>query len=439
MASIRKRGNTYKIEVFKGRDINGKRITESTTFKPPENCRTEKQIEKALSAFVHEYEKEVASGISRGNAVTLQIYAEKWLSIFGDDIEATTRTRYQNDLKNHIIPRIGHMKLAEIRVSDIKGLQDDMKRTGYKRNGIHHDYSKDTIKTTVRTLSTVLSSAVEDGILLVNPCTVRTKKGKTTAEPEEVKAFSVEEALLFLEVLDMELPVTVEERIHNRNGKPVKVKAHINRYMKLHPRYKALFIVTLFSGCRRGELIALIWENVDFTRNVIRIKQSAAYTPSTGNYIKTPKSNAGFREIILPAAAMDELKALKRQQHQDIMRLGTAWQGSRDIEQNYVFATETGSMMAINTPRRELHRLLTLYNKAYPEKPLPVLSFHQLRHTSASVLIAQGIDPVAAAKRLGHSNATTTLRIYAHSFQERDKAAADALETAFAPRMVKQA
>ena len=433
MASVRKRNNTYLVEVFKGRDINGKRLVECATFKPDET-KTPRQNQKALDDFVRDFEKKVKDGTSRGDALTFKQYADEWIVTYGAELEATTRTKYIDTLKNQLYPRCGHMKLSEIRKTQVRGILDDLRRTGYERNGIHRDYSEATIQSARRALSTILSAAVEDGLILFNPCLGRMRHHKKEIAPQQVKAFSLDEAMRFLEVLDMDIPIVNDERTVIRRGKPVKISAHINRYMRVSLRYKTLYTVTLFSGSRRGEMIGITWENVDFQENKISITQAAAYTPTTGMYIKTPKSAAGYREIFLPAAVMDDLKTLKHEMHKNIMKYGTAWKGSRDIEKCYVFANETGEMMQGNAPRRELDRILKAYNKAYPEKALPLLSFHQLRHTSASLLIANGIDPVAAAHRLGHSNAAVTLKIYAHSFAEKDKAASDVLETALQKR-----
>lgn len=436
MANIQKRNNlTYRIEVSSGADpVTGKRIRYTTTFTgdPKKSAR---QNDAAARTYANEYEMKVKNGSIKADLLTFQSFAENWMDTYAaNHLEATTRATYQANLQNNLYPRCGYYKLSDFRVSVVRSLIDDIRAAGYERNGAHHEYSEHTIRTIKTVLSTVLAAAVEDGLLSSNPCAVRQRQHKKVTEPQEIKAFSVEEALRFLDAIKKEIPVICDAKTVIRNGKPVEVRQHVNRYMRLHPRYKTLFIVTLFSGCRRGELLALVWEDVDFERGSIRIRKSAAYTPDTGQYIKAPKSRAGFREIFLPAAAMNELKQLKRQQQKDIMKLGSAWEGPRQIESNLCFAGETGRMMAGSTPRRELNRFLTSYNKAFPEHALPVLSFHQLRHTSASLLIAVGFDPVSVAKRLGHKDAVTTLRIYAHPFEERDRSAADALENILTPR-----
>ena len=127
---------------------------------------------------------------------------------------------------------------------------------------------------------------------------------------------------------------------------------------------------------------------------------------------------------------MKNLKALKRETMRLISVLGTAWKGSRDIDDNPVFCGSEGGRMWRDTFNKELHRVIHSWNASCKneEDKLPVLTFHQLRHTHASILIAEGMEAPAVAARLGHSDASITLSIYAHSFEERDQKASNILE-----------
>ena len=133
---------------------------------------------------------------------------------------------------------------------------------------------------------------------------------------------------------------------------------------------------------------------------------------------------------------MDKLYELKKKQKREIDELGTYWRGSRNIEDSWCFTQDNGEVMHPSTPRQKLVRVLKAYNKSCnnDEDMLPVISFHELRHTSASILIAQGMEVTAVAKRLGHADASTTLRVYAHSFEERDRTASDMLENVLIKR-----
>ena len=234
-----------------------------------------------------------------------------------------------------------------------------------------------------------------------------------------------------MQIIEEPIPVIVPEHVSQRHGKEVVIKEHQNGFLIVSLKFQTLFIVTIFSGIRREEVLGLKWSDVDFEAMTIDINKAVEYVPSTGIFVKTPKSDAGYRKIFLPMACMDKLRALKDEQKQEIEELGTAWKGSRDIDDSWCFTQEDGNVMHPATPRSKLVRILKAYNLTCEkeEDKLPVISFHELRHTSASILIAQGMETTAVAKRLGHADASTTLRVYAHSFEERDKTASDTLES----------
>lgn len=441
MANIRKRNNgTYIIEVFKGRDLSGKKIVECATFKP-DQTKTERQNEKALQTFAIDFERKVKDGTSRGDAVTLQTFAGKWLQDYASkELERTTYQTYYDSLRLQILPRAGYMKLSDIRPLTIQNIFNDMREKGYQYGSRRGMYSEETIRTARIVLSSVLSAAVEDGYITHNPCSVRQRKHKHKKVTEKViRCFTAEQAAIFMDMLERPIPVIVDAHISKRNGKEILIKAHENKPIIVPLKYRALFLLTLFSGCRRGEMIALTWKNVDFKKSTICIKQSAARADHM-QYVKTPKTQSSFREIYLPAAVMEVLRELKKQQRKEIMALGTAWNGSRDTDENYCFTQVTGEMMGIETPNSELRRFLRAYNKACTDesKRLPEITLHELRHTSASVLIAQGLDVQTVAARLGHADSVTTLKIYSHAFTERDRDASTALERALLPHAVSE-
>ena len=430
MANVRKRGDKYIIEVYKGRTLSGKKIVECTTF-TPDAAKTMRQNEKALQAFVLEFERKVKDGRSRGDAVTLQNFAERWLKEYGEkELERTTFQTYRDSLRLQLLPRAGFMKLSDIRPLTVQNILNDMREKGYSYGSRRGMYSEETIRTARTVLSSVMSAAVENGYITQNPCSVRQRKHKHKKVSEKViRCFTAEQAALFMDIIENPIPIMVDEKTHMRRGKPVKIKAHQNGAINVPLKYRAIFLLTLFSGCRRGEIIALTWKNVDFKKNTVHIRQSAARVDGK-QYVKTPKTQSGYREIYMPAAVMDVLKELKRQQRKDILALGTAWKGSRNTEDNFCFTQATGEMMGIETPNNELRKVLRAYNKACTDekKRLPEITLHELRHTSASVLIAQGLDVQTVAARLGHADSVTTLKIYSHAFTERDRDAATALE-----------
>ena len=436
MASIRKRGDTYQITVSNGRDTSGRKILETTTFHPDPN-RTEKQNQKALEAFARNFEERVKNGQTAGDNITFETFARNWLENYVSvECKPTTEESYRRALEKWIFPRIGHMKVSEIKPSTIQGVINGMRKDGYKytnkkgtvRQGA---YSERTLKDCQRTISAVLGAAELDGLIARNPASlVRSRKNKT---PEETKLnfWTAEQATLFLDKIQAPLPVMVEEKIHHRRGKEVKVSGYIMKMVNVSWKWIAFFFLAFFSGCRKGEILGLSWNDIDFETEEININKASYYTSAKGKYLDTTKTLTSYRKIIIPGCCMAALKKWKSEQAREIMALGTAWTGDRQQKTGFVFTDETGGQLATAVPGHYFKEYTKLINATLPpEQKLPHIRIHDCRHTSASLLIAAGLDPVTVAHRLGHSDATTTLRIYSHAFKESDRKAADILEQA---------
>lgn len=423
-----KSGNTvYKVTVFLGRNSDNKQIKKSKTFRPEPSMK-KREIKKALETFAADFEAKCKSGSIVAERQTLQDYAAHWLSDFAEkELENTTVTRYKHGLNNTILPRIGYMKLADIKASTVQEFLNSMREKGYKRGGTWIPYSEESVRTCKIILSSVLSSAVADGLISTNPCSIRQRQHKKV-QRKEVRCFSVEQAARFLEVIEKPIPIIVPEHMAKRHGKETLIPEFQQGFLEVSLKFRALYTLTIFSGLRRGELLGLQWKDIDFKEGSINVVRTVQYTPSEGIFIKAPKSSAGFRTIFLPEAVMIRLHELKKDQRKHMLALGTAWNGSKKMKDNFVFTQETGEPMFPSTPRAELNRILKTYNKSVKDntEKLPMISLHELRHTSASILIASGLEATAVAQRLGHSDAS----INAHSFSERDKVASNALERA---------
>lgn len=174
---------------------------------------------------------------------------------------------------------------------------------------------------------------------------------------------------------------------------------------------------------RKGELLGLRWEDIDWESNQIKITRAIAYADG-GEIVKQPKTKSSRRTVTVPGVVMNLLRAWKKEQTETRLYLGDYWQ-----ESGWVFTQENGLRMNYSTPRHAFHQVLEQYNKDHPKEPLPLIPFHGLRHTSATLLIADRQDIRSVAARLGHSQTSTTLNIYAHALKESDQKAADSLAT----------
>lgn len=437
MASVKEVKNkdgtvSYKVTVSLGRTESGKQVLKYKTFKP-DPTKTKKQNEKILDKFIRDFEERCKSGSIDGERRTFENYAREWLKNYAEvELEKTTVSRYRSGLENTVFPRIGYMKVADIKPSTIQGMLNDMRETGFIHNGKRKPYSDESCRTIKIIVSSIMSSALADGLISQNPCIIRQRNHKKV-ERKEIQCFSIEQAIKFLDVIENPIPIIVPAKKVIRHGKEVERREYQQGELVVALKYKVAYTVTIFSGVRREELLGLQWKDIDFDNQMIDINKAVQYTKEEGIFIKTPKSDAGFRKIHLPETCMKLLRQLKRSQSKEILKQGSNWKGSRKIEENYLFTQDDGKIMFPSTLRAELVRILKTYNRSCRNEndKLPVISFHDLRHTSASALFARGLEPTVIAERLGHSDASITLQVYAHSFAERDKAASDALEDAF--------
>jgi integrase len=184
-----------------------------------------------------------------------------------------------------------------------------------------------------------------------------------------------------------------------------------------HPLYP-IAALALGTGMRRGEICALTWGHLNFDGAALRVERSLEETKD-GLRFKTPKTKRGRRTISLPMNVIEILRGHQRQQAEQRLVLGLGRAGPDDL----VFARPDGSPLSPDNLSRDWRRALKRFD-------LPGFMFHALRHTSASALIAAGLDVGAVSRRLGHANPATTLRVYTHQFAASDAEAAEAIERA---------
>ena len=426
MASIReihnKKGISFKIEVSNGYDASGKKIRETTTF-VPDQAMTKKQQEKALQKFVMEFEDKVKNGnrIS-GDKTTLAEFVEEWFTTYAENqLEKTSLHRYRYVLDMTILPALGHMKIGKIRPYDIERFFVSLTKDGARQDGKDGGYSHESIRKTKTVLSSILSTAEKWEVIENNPCR-KADMPKREASEESIKAYTLEQTQRFLQFAEDDYRQSSME--HYKNGKVIPISDYSNKdIFKLQTL--AIVNIAVFGGLRRGEMVGLDWKNVDFDKNVVHIRQSAARVGGEA-FVKTPKSKCSIRAVAFPKPVMDLLNELKKEQSRYRKGIGDRWNGTEDC----VFIQTDGKRMNINTPLYNYQRLLKQYNKTVSEETrLPVLSLHCLRHTNASLLVASNkVDIVSVSKKLGHADPNVTAKYYLHSYEEGEQETANILE-----------
>ena len=185
-------------------------------------------------------------------------------------------------------------------------------------------------------------------------------------------------------------------------------------------RWKVAFSLALHTGMRRGEILALKWKNVNFEKRTIRVEESLAYTKEHGLVFKTPKTTNSNREVVIPASLISLLKELQHEQKKMKIRMGSAFHSF-----NLVISTVDGKPVH---PRNFARSFKGLIKKAGVKE----ISLHGLRHTNATILMKQGINPKIVSERLGHANVGITLDIYSHTDLEMQRDSVAKLEDVLA-------
>lgn len=398
MASIEKRttkkGVSYTITVSNGYDITGKKIREKATY-TPDATLTPKQQEKALQTFVFEFEQRVKQGkFLSGEKITFKDFAIKWLAEYGKhQLAVTTYDSYYTSLNKHIYPLIGHYRLSQIKPLHLQSIYNKWIAEGLQPA---------TVKKRHAVIRVILKTAVQWQILDYNPCE-KVQLPKANRDISDIKYFTPEQVNIFLQALNESYPA-------------------------ISTQLKLFFILAIYTGMRRGELVALTWNDIDFTNNMINIDKSTT-VGARGVINKGTKNKTSIRTVSIPPSIMELIKSYRIEQSELRLKLGDKWAGN-----NHIFIQWNGKQMYPDTATHAFRDLLIKHNssdkvKNNPELRLPLIPLHGLRHTNATLLISSNkIDIKTIQSHLGHASSTTTLNIYAHPLAELEKGCADALE-----------
>lgn len=420
MAYIHERCGSYEIVVTTGRDIYGKKIRKTITYTPDPSLTPKKRL-KAVEDFAREFEKQVLNGVAMdGRKVTLKEFCNRWIDEYAKQkLQPGTVEKYQDEL-DKVLPKIGHIKLTELKPHNLNSLFVSMTKDGARADGKAGGYSKATIAKTRNVLSSVLRTAVDWELIEKNPLDKVHYEAEATADT--IKFFTPEQAFVFLQYIEQ--PYTITTKGHKRTddtGKEYTV-ADYQTKKEVPEQLRVLFNLALFGGLRKGELLALQWSDIDFDNDTVSVSKAVAVV-NNQQIVKSPKTKNSHRKVSIPHSLTMRIRQLKNDRTRYRLSIGDYWKG-----EEWLFIQEDGKQMNYSTPYAAFHDILIRYNETHEEK-LPVIPLHGLRHTSATLLIAGNQDIRSVSARLGHAETSTTMNIYAHALESADKKAVDVLET----------
>ena len=428
---------SYLITVSLGRDADGKKLFKTTTFVPKSKAATKAQKEAEM--YAADYERLVLRGEEvvdeditfRGFAT--KIWEKNWLPAKTPSVQ----DGYKSVLKKRVYPFIGDRKLLTIRATDIDKILKDETASGK---------SARTVRTTAAVINSVLKYAYKKKYIYENPflrCddlpSVESRSGK------ELHYFTKEQAMVFLHrALKQDYTFTIKghERMLKQTGQKYQVSDY-DEHHRVSLQWQIYFMISVYGGLRKSELCALTWKDINEKDKTISINKAMSATKEKGQFIKDTKTKAGNREIVLPAECFVLLKQWKQEQKIQCIKLGSEWKGSKEgkkddaedsFDNNYVFIQDNGLPIHLATPSHKFGEIVDWYNRSCEkeEDKLPKIRLHDLRHTSATLLLSRNTDIETVARRLGHSKPSVTLDIYGHALPENDRKASDLMEEMFA-------
>lgn len=381
MATIRKRGNAYQIRVSCGTDIYGKKIIESMTWKP-DKTMTPRQIEKELNKIAVHFEENVKNGsIKKDSKIKLHELCDIYLEMQKKTLSPNTYNAYSHTIESYIKPALGHLKLADITPLHMQKFINALSEQKTLR---HTTIAPSTVKSYYIVVQSIFKFACRMGFLEQNPAT-STNLDFPKSPPAHTDILEEKGVKNLLECLENE---------------PLM--------------WKVLIHLALCTGCRRGELAALQWEDIDWNKKQVKISKSM-YHVNGEKGIKLPKNNNSNRTITIPEYMVQMLKYYKNRQSERKLTQGQDWN-----IYNMIFTSTKGDYIS--------PLIISKWFQSFLQRnEIPRIKFHSLRHTSASILLASGTNIKTVSNRLGHSNLTTTNR-YVHALLDADIVAADTLE-----------
>lgn len=421
MASIRQieraKGTAFEILVSTKDNRSGKYCQKSTIYYPKEHGR--KKIEQEVKAFAADFEKRVKEGsYYTGEKMTFEDAVKKWQIWAPERVTIGTIETYNGIIQKHLYPRFRFVKVSAITPIMCQDLIDDLKESGLCLG---------TITKIKNVLNAIMKYCYKQKIIQENPVD-RIEMPKIKRE-DTIHFFTPDQVKSFFTWLDQPQVFTVHSYSRENNGVSYPVQDYETE-RKISYQWKVLFHLAIITGFRRGEIIGLTWKDINDQQNTIRINKAAASTRALGQIIKEPKTPKSNRTITVPIYTINALMQWKADMMNLCAELGTYWKGKplKEFDDQSVFIQEDGQTMHISSVTHKFKQILRRYNAQAPEdQKLPDICLHDLRHTSASILLADGVDPETVSRRLGHANVSITLNRYGHAMPEKDTIAADVL------------
>lgn len=365
--SVEKRGKRFRLRVTVGYNDMGNPIRKSKMA----ISTSKSDAKKELALFIADLEANDYTEVAK---VTFSAFSKDYLQKHvNKNLSPTTQELYSSTIDRLILPQFGGMKLEKIKTMHVLNFMDKLQNDGL---------SVYVVKNTMVILRSIFTCAVKWRVLKINPC-----DGVHVPKPKKKIQQVYDESEL--EKLFIALQ---KEKLD----------------------WQVLVSITLMTGARQAEVAALEWKHIDFNNQTIHFKNTIVEQKGIGVTIKTELKNGEDKIVSFPDSLVDLLKSYKIQKFKDrdMVSEEILWP-----EHSFLFSNKNGKP---KRPDSIGHRWVAFLERHHLKR----IRFHDLRHTSATLLIANGVHAKIIQERLGHANIGTTMNIYGHVFRESDQTAA---------------
>jgi integrase len=312
---------------------------------------------------------------------TLEAFLTRWLQDTAQpNLRPRTFIRYRELITLHVLPTLGKVTLKKLSPQHLQKLYNTKLEEGYAPQTVKHIH---------RLLHKSLNDALKWNLVYRNICDAIESP---RVPKKEMKVLTGEQAQKFLEAA---------------KDDPLE----------------ALYILALTTGMREGELLALKWEDIDFSYGTLQVRRTIARVAHKGFTVSEPKTPKSRRSIHLAPMAIEILKRHRIRQHEQRLSTGPAWD-----EQGWIFCNGVGR------PIEGGHLLNRSFRPLLVKAGLPLIRFHDLRHSVATLLLTAGIHPKIVQELLGHSQISLTIDTYSHVLPSLQEDAANRLNSLLAQR-----
>ena len=330
-------------------------------------AKTDKELREKVRSALSDYE---CGAVNAPKKMTVGQWLNQWLEECCQDIKGRTRDTYRSAIDTRIIPALGNVRLAELTPGQVQAFV----------NRLDGELSPKTIKNHAGVLHRALEKAVQWGYIPRNPadgCSL------PRIEKREVSFLAGDDLRRFLDAIQGN-------------------------------RFEAVFLTAIFTGMREGELLGLCWEDVDFQRGTIHVRQQLQLVRGIYHMVATKSDKA--RMLTPSPFVMDVLKQVRQEQLQQRIAAGPDW--IRDYDHDLVFTKPNGENIARNT-------LYMAFKRCLAAAGLPAsIRFHDLRHSFAVFALESGDNIKEIQAALGHYSAAFTMNTYGHISENARKESA---------------